>query len=226
MISKSHLREAIRLGLGAARTNLVPGAFLWAVGLILVTLYYQAPAVAAFLDRVGEIKVAYSPWIGMASTAIFGSLVPWAAQAVFRKKEDRTPFRHVPWLMLFWALHGWQIDIFYKIQEWLFGSGKDAWTILQKTFVDEFVWVPFLAVPQLVYGYLFIEKDLSLRETKSALKRRSFFERAIPLMIANWVVWIPAVAVIYLFPLPLQLPLMNLVLGIWCLIITFFAKNA
>jgi hypothetical protein len=65
-----------------------------------------------------------------------------------------------------------------------------------------------------------------VKEFKAALKQKPFFDRVIPLMIANWVVWIPAVSLIYLFPLPLQLPLMNIILALWCLILTFFAKNA
>ena len=75
-------------------------------------------------------------------------------------------------------------------------------------------------------GYLLIEKNGSLAEFRASLKRKPFLDRAIPLMIANWVVWIPAVSLIYLFPLPLQLPLMNIILALWCLILTFFAKNA
>ncbi len=65
-----------------------------------------------------------------------------------------------------------------------------------------------------------------MKEVKAALKQKPFFDRVIPLMIANWVVWIPAVSLIYLFPLPLQLPLMNIILALWCLILTFFVKNA
>jgi hypothetical protein len=105
-------------------------------------------------------------------------------------------------------------------------SGGAFMTILKKTLVDEFVWVPFFAVWQLVLGYLLIEKKGSVTEFRAALKRKPFLQRVIPLMIANWVVWIPAVSLIYLFPLPLQLPLMNIVLALWCLILTFFAKNA
>ncbi|MDA7647602.1 hypothetical protein N8661_02030 [Akkermansiaceae bacterium] len=108
----------------------------------------------------------------------------------------------------------------------LFGNEINFQTILKKTLVDEFIWVPFFAVWQLVLGYLIIEKDGSVKEVKAALKQKPFFDRVIPLMIANWVVWIPAVSLIYLFPLPLQLPLMNIILALWCLILTFFVKNA
>lgn len=221
-----HLKEVVRLGWGGAKSNLLPGAVLWVAGLALVICYYQVTAVAEVLNRLGEFKLAHSPWFGIISTALFGSLIPWLVQAVFLKGNDKQSFRQVPWLLLFWGFHGWQVDWLYRIQAGLFGNGIDFMTILKKTLVDEFVWVPFLAVWQLVLGYLLIEKNGSWAEFRTALNRKPFLDRVIPLMIANWVVWIPAVSLIYLFPLSLQLPLMNIILALWCLILTFFAKNA
>ena len=199
---------------------------LWGIGLVLVISYYQIHTVAEILDQLGDFKLRSSPWFAILSTALFGSLIPWLVQNLFLKGGEKQPFRQVPWLLLFWGFHGWQVDWLYRIQAELFGNKIDFQTILKKTLVDEFIWVPFFAVWQLVLGYLFIEKDGSVKEFKAALKQKPFFDRVIPLMIANWVVWIPAVSLIYLFPLPLQLPLMNIILALWCLILTFFAKNA
>ena len=223
---RGHLREVVRLGWGGAKSNLLPGAVLWVIGLALVISYYQIVSVAEVLDQLGELKLKYSPWFAILSTALFGSLIPWLVQTFFLKSGEKQPFRHVPWLLLFWGFHGWQVDWLYRIQAGLFGNEINFQTILKKTLVDEFVWVPFLAVWQLVLGYLIIEKDGSVSEFKAALRKKPFLDRVIPLMIANWVVWIPAVSLIYLFPLPLQLPLMNIILALWCLILTFFAKNA
>ncbi|MCH1421080.1 MAG: hypothetical protein L7W40_12325 [Akkermansiaceae bacterium] len=223
---RSHLREVVRLGWGGAKSNILPGAVLWAIGLVLVISYYQIHTVAEILDQLGDFKLRSSPWFAILSTALFGSLIPWLVQNLFLKGGEKQPFRQVPWLLLFWGFHGWQVDWLYRIQAELFGNKIDFQTILKKTLVDEFIWVPFFAVWQLVLGYLFIEKDGSVKEFKAALKQKPFFDRVIPLMIANWVVWIPAVSLIYLFPLPLQLPLMNIILALWCLILTFFAKNA
>ena len=222
----SHLREVIRLGLGGARSNLLPGSILWVAGVVLVVLYYQVGVVAEVLDQVGEFKLKSSPWFAMVSMALFGSLVPWVAQAVFIKGEHQQSLGKVPLLFLFWAIQGWEVDWLYRIQAMLFGTGIDVTTIMQKTMVDQFVWVPFLGVPQVVLAYLFIENNCSLAACREALARKSFLQRAIPLVIATWIVWIPAVSLIYLFPLALQLPLMNLILALWCLILTFFAKNS
>jgi hypothetical protein len=223
---RSHLREVVRLGWGGAKSNILPGVVLWAIGLGLVISYYQIHTVAEVLDQLGDFKLKSSPWFAILSTALFGSLIPWLVQNLFLKGGEKQPFRHVPWLLLFWGFHGWQVDWLYRIQAELFGNEINFQTILKKTLVDEFIWVPFFAVWQLVLGYLTIEKDGSVKEIKAALEQKPFFDRVIPLMIANWVVWIPAVSLIYLFPLPLQLPLMNIILALWCLILTFFSKNA
>lgn len=220
------LHEAVRLGWAGARENLLPGAVLWTLGLAIVICYYQLAAVGEFFDLIGRFKNASSPWVAIASTALFGSLIPWLAQVALLPAEKRQPFRQVPWLLLFWGAHGWQVDILYTLQAQVFGNGVDVVTIAKKTLVDQFLWVPILAVHQVLLAYLFIENDLSLTRVKEALLRKSYLARAVPLMIANWVVWVPSVSLVYLFPLPLQLPLMNLILALWCLIIIFFAKNA
>lgn len=223
---ESPLQESLRLGIAGARTNLWPGMVLWFFGLVLVVSYYQAPVVSSLFDQVGRFKDEFAPWFAILSTALFGSLIPWLAQALFLPQSKRQPFRQVPPLFLFWGIHGWQVDGLYRLQSHLFGTGIDPLTIVLKTFVDQFVWVPFLAVPQVLLSYLLIEHELSLAKFRIALARKGYLRRAIPLIIANWVVWIPSVALVYLFPLPLQLPLQNIILALWCLIISFFAKNA
>ncbi len=222
----SHLREVIRLGWGGAKSNLLPGSILWVAGIVLVVLYYQVDAVADTLDHVGDFKLKFSPWFAIVSTALFGSLIPWILQALFSKGTSKQSFHQVPLLLVLWGIQGWEIDWLYRIQAMLFGTGIDVTTIVQKTLVDQFVWVPFLGVPQLVLAYLFIENKCSLSACRRALQRKPFLQRAIPLIIATWIVWIPSVSLIYLFPLALQLPLMNVILALWCLILTFFAKNA
>ncbi|MGJ8726486.1 MAG: hypothetical protein ACSHYB_18220 [Roseibacillus sp.] len=219
------LHEALRLGWGGAKSNLIPGAVLWLIGLALVVSYYQLDSVAIAFDHIGIWKDNFSPWFAMLSTGIFGSLVPWLVGALFLPQEKKQPFRRVPFLFLFWAIHGWQVDKLYELQSVVFGSDLKTSTIIFKTLVDQFLWSPFLATPQVLLFYLFSEHDHSFRHFKQALQRKNFLQRLIPLLLTNWVVWIPSVALIYLFPLPLQLPLMNIILAIWCLILSFFAKN-
>lgn len=224
--SRPHLlRESLRLGWGGARANLHAGVVLWLVGSAIVASYYGFPPVRQFFDAVGTFKDSFTPWFAMVSTAFFGGLLPYLFQVAFLPAAKRQPLRHVPWLLVFWALHGWQIDALYRVQALLFGDSATVSVLLKKTLVDQFIWSPFIALPQVLLVYLFVEKECSLQRTRLALRRRSYLARAIPIMIVNWVIWIPAVALIYLLPLALQLPLQNLILTMWCLLLIFFAKN-
>lgn len=223
---KHHLREAARLGWGGARANLVPALALWGVGLTLILAYHFLDPVASFLDQIGRWKLAWSPWFAILSTALFGSLVPVFTQRVLVPKSPVSSSRQVLILMAFWALMGWEIDLLYRAQGHFFGNGTDPRTIIVKTFVDQFIWCPFFGLPQTVFGYLLAEKNGSFADCREALRRKPFLQRAIPLLIVTWAVWIPAVSLIYLFPPALQLPLMNIILALWTLILAFFAKNA
>jgi hypothetical protein len=218
--------DVVRLGWGGAKANVRPGIVLWIVGSVIVAGYYLFPPIRDFCNQIGVIKDRYSPGIVIASSALFGSLIPYLFQVIFLHRERRQPFRRVPGLLLFWGIHGWQVDWLYRLQSMIFGDDQKVTTLVQKTLVDQFVWAPLLAVPQVLLAYLFIENDYSLSRTRAALQRKSYLARAIPLTIANWAVWIPAVTLVYLLPLSLQLPLQNLILSLWCLILIFFAKNA
>jgi hypothetical protein len=56
--------------------------------------------------------------------------------------------------------------------------------------------------------------------------RREFFLVKIPTVIlSNWLVWIPAVSVVYAMPTELQIPLFNLVLCFWVLLLAVLNKK-
>lgn len=223
---RHHLQEAARLGWGGARANLLPAVALWVVGIGLVLAYHTIPPFSRALDQVGELKLAWTPWFAIVSTALFGALIPAMIQRVFAPRSTPQSGKQIVLLALAWAIQGWEIDLLYSLQAHVFGNGTDPATIVKKTLVDQFIWCPFLALPQTVLGYLFAEKKGSLSACRDALRRKPYLQRAIPVLIATWVVWIPAVSLIYLFPPSLQLPLMNIILALWSLILVFFAKHA
>ena len=82
-----------------------------------------------------------------------------------------------------------------------------------------------LAVPPTALAYAFKDADLSLKRTLDPIRRqglgRWMYQVVLPLLLSNWGVWIPAVVVIYCLPLPLQLPMQNLVLCFWSLLLIF-----
>jgi hypothetical protein len=47
----------------------------------------------------------------------------------------------------------------------------------------------------------------------------------LPILIANWGIWTPAVAIIYLLPTALQLPMQNIVLCFFTLLLATITRR-
>jgi uncharacterized membrane protein len=47
----------------------------------------------------------------------------------------------------------------------------------------------------------------------------------VPVVFANWGVWIPVVAVLYSLPSALQIPLFGLALSIWVMLLTWISER-
>jgi hypothetical protein len=77
----------------------------------------------------------------------------------------------------------------------------------------------------MVIGYMFKDSGYSIRRTRLNLGPHWYRRRGLPLMLANWGVWIPTVICIYCLPTPLQLPIQNIVLCMWCLMILFITHH-
>ena len=212
-----------RLGLRAARANLVPGAVLSAFAVGLLLAYWNLPAVEAVLQRVGEWKLRGGYGFSAVSTALFGALLPGLVQRLRPRLRHTMTGRHLTFLALFWAYKGVEVDLLYRLQAQWFGHGRDAGTIALKVLIDQGIYVPLIAVPTTALAYAFKDADLSWAATLAPIRRqgvgRWVHTVALPLLLSNWGVWIPAVVVVYCLPLPLQLPMQNLVLCFWSLLL-------
>ncbi|MGE9294689.1 MAG: Mpv17/PMP22 family protein [Puniceicoccales bacterium] len=216
-VKTSRWGDAVSEGVHAARSNLLPGSLLIVCGILLVVGYYQVSAARDALDWLGGQKERLGIWFAIPSTAFFGGIIPLVFRRVFLKQSSH--WRDVVFQALFWAEKGMEVDLFYRLQNHVFGEGVSLFVLLPKVVVDQFVYVPFIAMPSIVLGYLWKECGFSLAEIRAALRYRSYWERSFPLMISNWAIWIPAVALIYSFPLALQLPLQNITLTLWVMLL-------
>ncbi|MEM7454401.1 MAG: Mpv17/PMP22 family protein [Planctomycetota bacterium] len=220
--SESAWTEAWNTGIGAAKSNLLPGLALWLFGTVLIAGYFLNEAVRELLNSVGDFKESYGWKFSLISTAIFGGLIPeiiaWCS------KSSRKGGGVVVAGTLLWAYKGVEIDFFYQLQAWLFGDQADLITILAKTICDQFVMVPAFGLVNVVLFYAWRDCGYSLRRMLKTLTKGWYQRMVLPVLIANWAIWIPAVALIYSLPLALQLPVQNLILCFWVLILMFFTR--
>nr|WP_297347069.1 hypothetical protein [uncultured Glaciecola sp.] len=208
----------------AIKVNFLPGVVLQVFALSIVLLYFfYAPAQPTF-DFIGALKLKYSTSFAIISTAIFGGLLPFVI--LFLKKRVTTHvISHLLFNILLWAFMGWLIDSFYQLQAFIFGEGVDLTTIVKKTLLDQFVFSVFITSPFITAMYVWRESNFNGQKTRNEL-RVSFFKEKLPATIfSTWIVWLPAVTLIYSMPLTLQLPLFNLVLCFFVLLISALNKD-
>jgi hypothetical protein len=210
-------------GLRGARTNVFPGIALQLLALALVGGYYYLPQVHSTLESLTAFRLRSGFMFGIISTALFGGVIPFLYLWSYAKARGEAPrYSWVQGLAItaFWAYKGFEVDIWYRFQAHMIGSGHEASTIAIKVVMDQFVYCPVLAVPVTAVVYQLVESHGDGSELVSDIRAGGWFRRKVlPILISNLGVWVPAVAVIYALPTPLQLPLQNIVLCFFTLIV-------
>ncbi|MFT5301771.1 MAG: hypothetical protein ACI87E_004520 [Mariniblastus sp.] len=222
---ESPWRIALEKGKRAAWQNRWPGALLWMFGLTVILGYFSVPPIRNFFEYVGELKTEMGLWFGIISTSVFGGLLPVVLPMLFRKPRTTGLAGLIVSNMIFWAVKGIEVDVLYRIQDWLFGNRVDISTIAAKVFVDLVIYAPAIGLFNCVLFYIWRDNGYSFAKTRQSLGERWYVRKVLPALISNWCVWLPAVIMIYSLPLALQLPVQNLILCFWVLILVFFTAD-
>ena len=80
---------------------------------------------------------------------------------------------------------------------------------------------PLWASPITAIFYTWRDRRFSFSTFRPTFIRELCLKEVPSFLIATWIVWIPATAIIYSLPLPLQVPLFNLVLCFFVLLVKF-----
>jgi hypothetical protein len=216
-----------RAGLRAARANLWPGLLLQAVALALVTAYYRHDATRQALGRLAEFRADAGFSFGIVSTGLVGGLLPLLYLKSRRATRARYTWKEGAGLIGFWAFKGFEIELFYRLLARFLGERTDAATIAAKMAIDQFVYCPFFAVPVTVFVYAWIDEHYRAAPVVADVRAGQWYRRRVlPVLISNLGVWIPTVCIIYALPTPLQLPLQNLVLCFFTLLLAHVTEKS
>ena len=210
-------------GIRGARANLLPAALLQVAAIALVLGYYRVPALHAALTGLLELRQRAGFAFGMATTGFFGGFLPFLYIHYSPRIGSAVPrygWRQGLWLTLFWTYKGLEVDVWYRLQAHMVGSGHDAVTVTIKVILDQFGYCPLFAVPVTTAVYQAVDAQENWRAVVEDVRAPGWYRRRVlPILISNIGVWVPAVAVIYCLPTPLQLPLQNIVLCFYTLIV-------
>lgn len=221
----SPLAVAWKKGKTAAWINRWPGLCLWGFGVGLIASYYSLPVVQEFLESLGRLKTYWGWRFSVVSTALFGGVLPMVLPLVFGRRIPK----HFVYLFVsntvFWALKGLEIDWFYQLQAWLLGDDSNWQTVAVKVLVDQTLYAPLVGLLNCVLFYIWRDNGFSISRTRESLGSQWYVKKVLPALISNWCVWLPSVIIIYCLPLPLQLPVQNLILCFWVLVLVFFTDE-
>lgn len=201
----------------AISANLLPGMCLQLFALTIGLSYFYWPASQQVFQFFADLKAQYGALYAMISTAIFGGLLPFL-YLFLSGKIKFLPFPQLLFYLTVWAMLGGLINAFYAFQVVLFGEGTDWLTIAKKTAFDQFVFSTFLTGPFIALAFLWKDQRFNWQNTKM------YFDDLIKVQIpttvvTTWIIWIPAVSLIYMMPSNLQIPMFNLVLCFFVLIL-------
>jgi hypothetical protein len=216
---------ALRPALRGLRANVVPAVVLQCFALCLVLGYFYVPAFGRVLRELGELKVRGGYAFSSLSTALFGGLIPFVVLFGTGRIPKARAKGELSFYLGFWFWKGAEVDAFYRAQSWMFGDGSSAFVIAGKTAVDQFVYNPLWAAPTQTLFFLWKDAGFSLTSMRDRLRQQGLPSRVGTVLLSTWVVWIPTVAIVYSLPGPLQIPLFNLVLCFWCLLLSFLSRE-
>jgi hypothetical protein len=182
--------------------------------------FREACAAAAAWKTAGGLPVA------AATTALAGGLLPELAKLLADRGRSALRGRggEVLFNVAFFGVDGIVIDLLYRGEARLFGADAQLGTVVKKVAFDQFVFSPLWSI-FIVLLFLWRQRGYSWAATRPALGRGFYQSRVVPLIVPNWLFWIPMVSIIYALPVALQFLLFVPALGAWSLIMVFIAEG-
>jgi len=207
------------------RENRVPCLLLNVLVASLVGSYYFLPAVAGAWEALAVFKQHWGFAFAFVSTVFSAVLLPSALQWMMGTLPVKERLKRIVCLSLFWGWRGIEVDFFYRFQGHFFGTGNDAFTLAKKLVMDQFVYTTIWAAPTYLVVLLWIDVDYSWPRLRATLDRRFWTHTYPSVIVTNWLVWVPAVLLIYSLPGALQFPLFAVVMCFFVLIVTLLTRS-
>jgi hypothetical protein len=202
----------------------IPGIILQTFAAVLVVGWFFVPSLQPYYINVAAAREQGGLLFSATIFAVAGGVIPMLMQAL---RGERRWSRALPdscYLACAWFLLGIMTDLMYRVQSACFGTGYDTITLIMKTACDQFLWTPLVALPFQRFVYGMMEQHYNF-DSKLLPLHLSWFRQATPNLILNWLVWIPAVAFMYMLPEPLQVPFAAIMVCFYSLLMMSITKK-
>lgn len=222
--SSTLLHIAWAESLRSLRLNLVPGLILQGAMIAVAGAYFCIPSVHRGLMNLASVKEHWGLIFSFVGTSVGSSFLPELLRpllpAAARAPGGPSLLSRLVFAIPFWGLIGMQVDLFYRLQFQLFGPSDRISIIVAKVIVDAFIYCPLLAMPEAVCVFLWKNHNYTRHGFRGWTPARFYALRIFPVLMANWMVWIPVVSVIYSLPAPLGIPLFIIAQSFWVMVFT------
>jgi len=212
----------------ALKANLLPGLVLFALEGVLISVYFYCEPCGGFFTSLGQIKAQYGYFYSAVSTWVFGGLLPFLISILTGEiQTDRPKLMLQTFLLLLvlWSVLGVWVDVFYKFQSWLWGNDREITTIICKVSFDMFVYNPLVGIWSVLIPMHWRSCEFDCELFRDTLTVQFLLVTGSTVLVTVWMIWIPSVTVVYILPSDLQLPVSNIIVCFYNLILMFVTRD-
>ena len=210
----------------ALRANLIPAIGIWTMGAVLVYAYYHGTLVSGVAEEVLQLRDRLGLVYPIISMTVFGAILPMLTLMAIRPSDFRLISHRLILIIPFWAYKGIEVEYFYKLQAWLWGNDPTFIAVVGKVATDQFIYNPCGGAISLILYHRWVARKTGELPPETQIFPKNWYTLlVVPLLVATWALWIPAVSFVYMMPTALQLPLANLILWLWSMMLVFMAKD-
>lgn len=191
---------------------------LWCVAVGLSTTYLAVPAFAALFEPVRIFQQAHGRLAAGAGRIVFCGLIPGVFMALIPALRPRRLWATLTAQVVWCALWGIVCDAVFRLQNAFVGADHALSTIALKTAIDQFVFTPLVIAPANAIFFFYLARDFSRARVCAEWPHRFWRDLVAPNLVANWCVWIPVQAAVFLFPVDLQIHVNGLACSLWMLL--------
>lgn len=230
-LEPSLLRRARTEALKALRANLLPGILLQSLMACMGAAYLWHPASRAVFGELAAVRSEWGLLFSFIGTALGSAVLPELLRLILPHPENaggRTPtlLSRLLFGIPFWGLIGVQVDLFYRLQDFLFGPSETLPVLVKKVAVDALLYCPLLAIPQAVCVMLWRDHGFTGRGFLGHTPLGFYALKIFPVLLANWMVWIPLLCIIYSIPQALSIPFFIVAQCFWVMVFTTLSLRA
>lgn len=221
------IRESIREGLLAVRQSLAAMTLLELAMLAVVILFYQWPAATSFLTRFAEGQQRGGILTASLATAVAGGILSEISLVYLQDKGrwTRAHVENMAFKFVMFFINGAMVYEFYRLQAFWFGNGTSVAVLTHKVIVDQFAFTLVWSLPYQTFMTRWQALGFSGSRLWRELNLQFVLERMLPILITNWMFWIPGVVLIYALPQMLQSTLFIFATAIWGLLLPAVARQ-